>query len=313
MRKYILPILCFAVIAAAVLLLVMPKPAANEKEPAPLSVHYTAWNAAYCRIDGTGDSFSLLRSACINPETAENADTLPAFRVNTAKQLQAFTRLLKSDESVSLQMKDGGRSFEEVTAAYDPAFFENNNLLLLYARESSGSNRHLVTNVSIEADTVTVEVDTLLPEAGDCDMAGWLIVLPFTKAQLPTDATVIARRYGDAAPAHTHSPAATPQLIDEPYTDGYCGNTQTTVTPLNGEAVSFMFGPSVTITALLNNLRYDQPLCDCEAEYLIDTEFGCGYAVNLSKLFVRYEGKQVALTAEQAAQLKEAINQALNA
>lgn len=308
MRKYILPILCFAVIAAAVLLLVIPKPAENEKEPAPLSVHYSAWNAAYCRIDGTGDSFEAMRSHCINTD-AISAGQLPAFRMDTAKQLDTFVELLEGNEAISLQMKDGGKAFAELLPAYDTAFFEDNNLLLLYARESSGSNRHLVTNVSIEADTVTVEVDTLLPEVGDCDMAGWLIVLPFTKAQLPTDATVIARRYGDAAPAHTHIPAATPQLIDEPYIDGYCGNTQTTVTPLNGKAVSFEFGPSVTITAMFNDLRYDQPLCDCGAEYTVDTEFGLGYEVNLSEAFVRYEGKQVALTAAQVDELRTAIEE----
>ncbi len=311
MRKYILPILCFLVITAAVLLLILPQNGENEKETAPTGVHYTAWNAAYCRIDGTGDSFALLRSQCINADSAENAGVLPAFRIDTDKELQAFIALLNESQTVSLQMQDGGRSFIEVTTEYDAAFFENNNLLLLYARESSGSNRHLVSNVSIQADTVTVVVDTLLPGAGDCDMAGWLIVMPFTKAQLPREATVIARRYGADTPAHTHAPAKTPQLIDEPYDGGYCGNTQTTVTPINGKAVSFEFGHSVTITAMLNDLRYEQPLCACNAEYVVDTEFGLGYEVNLAKAFVRYKGGQVDLTDKQVEELHTAIEQGM--
>ncbi len=310
MRKYILPIVCFTCIVAAILLLVIPTPAEGGKVTAPLSVHYSAWNASYCRIDGTGDSFETIRSQCANTE-AVNAGQLPVFRMDTAEELQAFVDLLEKNDAISLHMQDGGKSFAQLLPTYATAFFEENSLVLLYVCESSGSNRHQVNDVTLEGNAVTVEIGTILPESGDCDMAGWLIVLPFTKAQLPTDAAVIARRYGDADPVHTHTPAATPQLIDEPSIGGYCGNTSTTVRSLNGKAASFMYGPSVTITAMFNDLRYDQPLCECKAEYVVDTEFGLGYEVNLSAAFVRYEGKQAVLTAAQIDELRTAIEEGL--
>ena len=86
-----------------------------------------------------------------------------------------------------------------------------------------------------------------------------------------------------------------------------CGNTQTTVY-FDGDKYTFMGGNSVTLTALLNSLKYEQEICKCLPEYTVDTEFGTGYGINLIEGYVRYQGKQQKLTSEQLKTVKEIID-----
>lgn len=85
---------------------------------------------------------------------------------------------------------------------------------------------------------------------------------------------------------------------------GYCGNTVTTITRktwLGGEPweVSFWGDDSVVLTDLLLYLDYSDGICRCQPEYNIDTEFGTGYGINLTEGYVRHDGGQTSLTAEQ--------------
>lgn len=118
----------------------------------------------------------------------------------------------------------------------------------------------------------------------------------------------------DEAPSvpkgHLHSPAATPQTVEDPYV-GYCGNTRSTVYFKNGKSHTFMYGGSVTLTDILLNLDYSEDaLCDCEAEYTVDTEFGLGYEVNLTQSFARFDGGQASLTEDQIKEVRKIINDA---
>lgn len=113
----------------------------------------------------------------------------------------------------------------------------------------------------------------------------------------------------EAAPAdggHTHAPA------DEPETtggteDGYCGNTSATVT-LDGSAHTIPGSDAVTLTAILENLDYDpQSVCNCLAEFTVETEVGTEYEVNLTEYFARCDAGQAALTRKQADAIREII------
>ena len=100
-----------------------------------------------------------------------------------------------------------------------------------------------------------------------------------------------------------HEPAAEPQTVKDPVT-GYCGNTVTEVT-LDGETYSFGGGDSVTLTDIVINLAYDpEAVCSCLPEFLVDTEFGDGYSVNLTEYYVRCQEGQAPLTAEQAEKIR---------
>lgn len=111
---------------------------------------------------------------------------------------------------------------------------------------------------------------------------------------------------------HTHALSEEDRTVDhEPAL--YCGNTVTTVsreTHLDGEdwEASFWGEDSVALTDLLLYLDYSGPVCRCLPEYNVDTEFGTGYGVNLTEGYVRHDGGQVSLTAEQAGEIRAILD-----
>ena len=63
------------------------------------------------------------------------------------------------------------------TLPYDDAFFESHALLLIRLMETSGSIRHLVTDVTGDDSKLTVSIDRLRPDIGTMDMAAWHILI----------------------------------------------------------------------------------------------------------------------------------------
>ena len=105
---------------------------------------------------------------------------------------------------------------------------------------------------------------------------------------------------------HSHQAAATAQTVDDPFV-GYCGNTQTTLY-IGDKEYTFMYGNSVTLTDILLNLNYDpMRICRCRPEYMVDTEFGKGYGINLTEGYARCEKGQADLTQEQIDTIAEII------
>lgn len=102
---------------------------------------------------------------------------------------------------------------------------------------------------------------------------------------------------------HDHTPPTEDNIVEHEMA-GYCGNTVTKVsreTRMGEEAweVSFWGSDSVMLTDLLLYLDYSGEICRCTPEYNVDTEFGTGYGINLTEGYVRHDGGQVSLTAEQ--------------
>lgn len=105
---------------------------------------------------------------------------------------------------------------------------------------------------------------------------------------------------------HVHMTALRPQTVENPVT-GYCGNTWTTLY-IGKKEYSFMYGNSVTLTDILVNLKYDpMQVCRCPAEYMVDTEFGKGYGINLTAGYARCDKGQADLTQEQIDTITEII------
>ena len=113
----------------------------------------------------------------------------------------------------------------------------------------------------------------------------------------------------EAAPAdggHTHDPAGEPESAND-MEDGYCGNTSATVT-LDGSVYTIPGSDAVTLTAILENLDYDpQSICNCLAEFTVETEVGTEYEVNLTECYARCDAGQAALTRKQANAIREII------
>ena len=73
---------------------------------------------------------------------------------------------------------DSTIGFLDACDKYDDTYFEDRILLLLRIGTGSGSHRFRITDMLIaENGTLTVDVATLVPEVGTCDMAGWHIFI----------------------------------------------------------------------------------------------------------------------------------------
>ena len=113
-------------------------------------------------------------------------------------------------------------------------------------------------------------------------------------------------------PDHAHAPLTGNNTVEHDQAL-YCGNTVTTVSceervwDAPWEA-SFWGEDSVALTDLLRYLDYSGPVCKCLPEYTVDTEFGTGYGVNLTENYVRHDGGQVSLTAEQAEEIRAILD-----
>lgn len=111
---------------------------------------------------------------------------------------------------------------------------------------------------------------------------------------------------------HTHALSEGDNIVEHDQML-YCGNTVTTVSRETGPEdepweTSFWGSDSVELTDLLLYLDYSGPVCKCLPEYNIDTEFGTGYGVNLTEGYVRHDGGQVSLTAEQAEKIQTILD-----
>ena len=107
-------------------------------------------------------------------------------------------------------------------------------------------------------------------------------------------------------PDDDHAPADEPESANGAET-GSCGNASVTVT-LDGSAYTLSGSDAVTLTAILENLDYDpQSICNCLAEFTVETEVGTEYEVNLTEYFARCDAGQAALTRKQADAIREII------
>lgn len=109
---------------------------------------------------------------------------LPLFRSETRKELDRFREQFEG----TLDFNNGYDevpSFAEVTRTMDDAFFAENTLFLVYVQASSGSLRFSVADIVRTADAVTIRVvQDPAPDAVTDDMAGWLLLVPVSKAEL---------------------------------------------------------------------------------------------------------------------------------
>lgn len=111
----------------------------------------------------------------------------------------------------------------------------------------------------------------------------------------------------DAADEHTHAPSKKPKTVSDPI-KGFCGNI---ITKLEKDGVVRFIesDDSVTLTALVINLDYSEPMCKCAAEFSVYVETEKEpYEVNLSQNFIRFQGKHASLTADQTETVRKIVN-----
>lgn len=225
------------------------------------------------------------------------------YYIRSAQQLSDYYKANK--DIFDLEHKDRVYSdttigFLDACERYDKSYFEEKYLVFLLLEEGSGSVRHKVKKVElVEGNQIEISVDRLIPEVGTEDMALWHIMVELDRETESRNVRIIidgelARMAAD----HAHRIPEKTQCAESPVS-GYCGNTQTTLY-IGDASYTFMYGNSVTLTDMLIRLDYRQnKVCRCMAEYRIDTEFECGYEINLTQGFARCEKGQADLTKEQ--------------
>ena len=106
---------------------------------------------------------------------------IPLHKFSSRSELDAFKARFGEDNSFD----DGynGKSFNENTADYDDAFFDENNLFLVYVDANSGSLQFDVNSIFNDGNCFSIYVNqTNDPEVVTDDMAGWFITIAVPKS-----------------------------------------------------------------------------------------------------------------------------------
>lgn len=106
-------------------------------------------------------------------------------RIDSREALEEYYQQNKDLFALDINY-DNTPGFWETCKGYDETFFQEQCLVMVLLEEGSGSNRHEVWQVRREADgTLSISIDTLVPECGTCDMAQWHILLELPRAYVP--------------------------------------------------------------------------------------------------------------------------------
>ena len=129
-------------------------------------------------LDGT-----TVYEGCLNFDqlAISSVHHIPLHKFSSRSELDAFKARFGEDNSFD----DGynGKSFNENTADYDDAFFDENNLFLVYVDANSGSLQFDVNSIFNDGNCFSIYVNqTNDPEVVTDDMAGWFITIAVPKS-----------------------------------------------------------------------------------------------------------------------------------
>ena len=70
-----------------------------------------------------------------------------------------------------------GENLLNACEKYDDEYFENRMLVAVLLEEGSGSIRHEVERIGVDSGDLWVEIKSIVPEVGTCDMAWWHVLI----------------------------------------------------------------------------------------------------------------------------------------
>ena len=112
--------------------------------------------------------------------------------VRSAEELDAYYQINR--DRFDLQRRenpaaDSTIGFLDACDEYDADFFKNNALVLIVIEEGSGSTRHNVDYVMVDAKgSFYVNICPIVARIGTCDMAQWHIIVAAEKDKVPASA-----------------------------------------------------------------------------------------------------------------------------
>lgn len=109
------------------------------------------------------------------------------LRVDWSEGLTNESLVIASPEELSaLLARFPHNDLTEAIAAYDADWFDSAALAAVILSEGSGSVSHEAEDLFLSDDGCQVVIRRIVPEAGTCDMAGWLILIE-------TDRTILTQ------------------------------------------------------------------------------------------------------------------------
>lgn len=70
-----------------------------------------------------------------------------------------------------------GENLLNACEKYDDEYFENRMLVAVLLEEGSGSIRHEVERIGVDSGDLWIEIKSIVPEVGTCDMAWWHVLI----------------------------------------------------------------------------------------------------------------------------------------
>lgn len=104
------------------------------------------------------------------------------IRAGSKKELSAYpaVKIIRSANEMSRYLKNETHMSEELVSAcekYNADYFKEQILIIVLLEEGSGSVRHEVEKVGSDNTHAVIQIKTIAPEVGTCDMAWWHILI----------------------------------------------------------------------------------------------------------------------------------------
>ena len=104
------------------------------------------------------------------------------IRAGSKKELSAYpaVKIIRSANEMSRYLKNETHMSEELVSAcekYNADYFKEQILIIVLLEEGSGSVRHEVEKVGADNGHAVIQIKSIAPEVGTCDMAWWHILI----------------------------------------------------------------------------------------------------------------------------------------
>ena len=104
------------------------------------------------------------------------------IRAGSKKELSAYpaVKIIRSANEMSRYLKNETHMSEELVSAcekYNADYFKEQILIIVLLEEGSGSVRHEVEKVGADNTHAVIQIKSIAPEVGTCDMAWWHILI----------------------------------------------------------------------------------------------------------------------------------------
>ena len=138
------------------------------------------------------EEYSKMLGVCGVPLDAgvNSRKALPVKVITAPDELNAF---IKDADFLNFNHSyQNALSFRSVKGEYDAAFFKESNLYLVYCTAPTLDHRFSVKNLTLSEGILTIQLEELVPKAGDTAMEGWLICISAPKEQVQNAESVRA-------------------------------------------------------------------------------------------------------------------------